>query len=867
MIPIRKSILMLFAASTWLNTQGATVLFEDNFDDASVSSNKWTVLNGSGNGTPDYTVDWAFDYSNTSYTSNGVSFKIPAAPSGTNSTKGVKLTVNKNDDVADAAAVNIFTKGTTFTGNFRARFDMWINYNGGEYGGTGSTEFAIFGVNHTATQPVWAAPAGVLTQSDGVWFGVTGEAGAARDFRNYEGDPAGAPLEMTGSSGGFIDRDNSGTPEQEVIDVETDGPDFPLNLLFPRPPHETTGVPGKRWVQVELRQRDGVITWFINGYVIAEKTAQIWTQTQGEIMLGTMDIFASVANPKQDNFVIFDNFRVETLDGEPARLTLEATQASAAEPSTSGAFTITRSGDTSQPLTISLNVGGTAQNGKDYATLPLTTNLAAGATSLVIPITVLNDQLGEPTETVRVSLVGNPAQYEVFAPMVGKVEIADDGDVTLAGVAVLNAVADEGIPGEGAVFSVYRLGDTNTDLSVNIAFSGSAGSADYTAPASPVVIPAGATNALIHVETTADTLDDNNETIILTVQSGTGYTVSTNNSATATIRQPGTVLFSDDFETDDSANYKITFGAGNGIEDYRAGFGYDYSQSGIPASPHGSGTTKGLLLTVNKNDATANAAGVNVYPKDKTFSGNYLLKFDMYMTYDPSAAGTTENSSFGINHSGNLTNRYATAGSDGIWFGVESDGSAQGGRSYVMYMPTNTTSAPAFEAKPAAQFTSVFPAPPFEAAGAPSGQWVDVSIRQENNVVTWKINGNTIFQKPITTGATSGDIMLGYMDTFNSIGSTNNFVIYDNVKVYSLGGGGTQTNSITITGVHKSTDNLLQIDFTSPEGTFVDLQAADDVNGQYVTDSTAQFVYSTAGNHATIPIGSKPHRFFRLKSR
>src|SRR5687767_4887780 len=145
-IPSRTKLMALIVAglSTFCATQAETVLFQDNFE--TDSSANWTVHNASDSGTPDFTVDWAFDYSNTTYTSNGVAFKIPAAPSSPGATKGLKLTVNKNDDVAERSVVNLYPADKTFSGNFALRFDMWINYNGGAYGGTGSTEFGIFGI-------------------------------------------------------------------------------------------------------------------------------------------------------------------------------------------------------------------------------------------------------------------------------------------------------------------------------------------------------------------------------------------------------------------------------------------------------------------------------------------------------------------------------------------------------------------------------------------------------------------------------------------------------------------------------------------------------------------------------------------------
>ena len=70
-------------------------------------------------------------------------------------------------------------------------------------------------------------------------------------------------------------------------------------------------------------------------------------------------------------------------------------------------------------------------------------------------------------------------------------------------------------------------------------------------------------------------------------------------------------------------------------------------------------------------------------------------------------------------------------------------------------------------------------------AGAPSGQWVDVEVAQVGKEITWKINGTVILQQTNSASFTSGVIMLGHMDTFASIGSQKNYVIFDNLRVVS----------------------------------------------------------------------------------
>src|SRR5216117_1315516 len=239
----KDSLPQLFRAILWLSllpftgTLRGQTLFSENFDANTVA--QWIVFNGSGDGTPDFTVQFAFDYSTNRYIANGVTNFIPPAPNSTGgTTRGVKLTVNKDDNAA-TAAVSLYPSGMTFSNNYALRADMWINYNGPAYGGVGSTEFGTFGLNHAGDKVIWIDSV-VAPPSDGVWFAVAGEAGAGNnvinDYNAYVGDGSGSAVWLRLTDGGFLDRDGDGSPE---IDVNFMQPDtFPLKQMFPAPQFE-----------------------------------------------------------------------------------------------------------------------------------------------------------------------------------------------------------------------------------------------------------------------------------------------------------------------------------------------------------------------------------------------------------------------------------------------------------------------------------------------------------------------------------------------------------------------------------------------------------------------------------------------------
>ena len=89
------------------------------------------------------------------------------------------------------------------------------------------------------------------------------------------------------------------------------------------------------------------------------------------------------------------------------------------------------------------------------------------------------------------------------------------------------------------------------DTSVKLTTTGTATSGtDYTAAAATLLIAAGNTTGTVTIDPTADTLVEPNETVILTVVAGSGYTLGTPNSATGTIidddQQPTTTTIGSD---------------------------------------------------------------------------------------------------------------------------------------------------------------------------------------------------------------------------------------------------------------------------------------------------------------------------------
>ena len=101
------------------------------------------------------------------------------------------------------------------------------------------------------------------------------------------------------------------------------------------------------------------------------------------------------------------------------------------------------------------------------------------------------------------------------------------------------AVAPASVSEDGAtnlIYTVTRSLNLSSPTTVNITTGGTATSGtDYTGGVATVVIPAGATTATITINPSVDATVEADETVILTVAAGTGYTVGAPASATGTI--------------------------------------------------------------------------------------------------------------------------------------------------------------------------------------------------------------------------------------------------------------------------------------------------------------------------------------------
>lgn len=868
----RGSRLAMALAAAWLMgssaSQAQTQVYYEDFDtDASANF----IVNTIGSG--DSSANAFFDYS---------AVGIPSAPNSTGgTTRGLKLWANIGAGGVFPAGVSVSPLNFGITENFEMRFDMWLNYN---KSGNGSTEVGGAGYGTAGITPQVAG-----ARVDSVFIGATLDGGSPADYRVYspahgssyqdadrqiKDDPSSGLVYFAGSRNNTASHYVTNFPATPVPEAQA--------ALFPSQAGTVSpaGAIAFKWHDVSLKKVGKTITYRIDGVIIATVNSDDAGVLGGNnILFNVFDTnLGGSTDPDAPNvlFALFDNVRITNF---PDVVSIQATQPNASEAGPiPGIFTVTRT-SVGAPLTVNYTISGTATNGVDYQTLAGSVTFGVNDTTADIVVTPIDDNLSELTETVILTLAEGPGYVADGSATV----TIQDNDIPTIDISLVRGSMYERLTNDYARFRLTRRGDIYAYVETRIAYGGDAVAGVDFEPNNPVFLNSGDLSVTFDVHPIDNSRLDGDRTFTVSVAPGNGYAIGTNTPLTATImddeRPPETVLWSDNLQADTSANWTLLFGSTNPASmDYTASWAVDYSAiqwPPIPPAPHSGSDTHGLQLTVNKNGSTT-AAGLNLYPKGQSFSGNYALRFEMYLI--EGTIGTTEYALFGINHSGARTNwfRNSTGGVgtgwlfDGIFFDVESDGAALG--DYAIYGGPGTGSnpTPLNNGRSASTLTGVFKSPPWTpgavGGGVPANlmgtqtpSWADVEVSQIGNQVTLTINKTVIFTYTNTTPDISGNIMLGYDDAYDSLGSYEASVIYANARVISLAAPALSRLRVS--------DGNAQIDFSANSGDVAGqfiLQSAAAVTGPYA-DVVASISALGGGNFRATKAVSGNAEFYRVR--
>jgi hypothetical protein len=285
---MKISATILFSATLSAGLVNGQILFQDNFD--SLGGSPVTATAGGtfagysvSMSSTDNRVIFGYDYSL-------ASLGIPSAPHSSGGSQiGARFDANLNLSVISSLVITPAT--TTFPGDFKINFDMWMNSVGAfPAGGTGSSENMTVGVGYNGTTFQ------NNSSGSGVWFSGTGDGGfsgtsttpdyEARINATLQGPTSGvyAAGTATGASGSSVDNAN--------VYYTSRFPGVPAPAA-----QGQTGTPANgsllfAWHSVEVDRSGNTVTWWIDNNIIATVTDANATATD-KISIGYWDPAAS----------------------------------------------------------------------------------------------------------------------------------------------------------------------------------------------------------------------------------------------------------------------------------------------------------------------------------------------------------------------------------------------------------------------------------------------------------------------------------------------------------------------------------------------------------------------------------------------
>ncbi len=236
------------------------------------------------------------------------------------------------------------------------------------------------------------------------------------------------------------------------------------------------------------------------------------------------------------------------------------------------AFTFTRTGPVDAPLVVEFAVSGTATYKTDYTVSGADAFQATSGTAIIptgqSSVTLIVSSVADPTvetdETVLLTLAAD-ANYQIGAAGDAAGVILNDDDVHL--VVSPAAVAEDGA---GNLVYTFTRANTAGTLTVNFDIGGSAAlGTDYTQSGADafdgvtgsITFPNGAATVNLTIDPTPDTLVELDETVVLSLAAGTGYTISIPTDVSGTIQndETATIRVSNVSQAESDAGTTFTF--------------------------------------------------------------------------------------------------------------------------------------------------------------------------------------------------------------------------------------------------------------------------------------------------------------------
>jgi hypothetical protein len=451
----------------------------------------------------DFNGDGKSDLAVANANSNNVSVLLNADPTATVTITDVPISLTINDVTLTEG--NSGTTNAVFTVSLSSAASTVV-----------SVDYATANGTATAGTDYTALPTTTLTFNPGetsktITVAINGDNQVESDetfFVNLSN------LQTNGSNVTLADNQGQGTITNDdsasiaITDVTiTEGNSGTTNAVFT----VTLSNQVDTAVTVNYATADGTATTTDNDYIgIAttpltfnpgETSKTITVVVNGDTKVETNEtFFVNLSNLQTNgrNVTITDNQGQGTIANDDTSVTLAVSPASVTEDGTSNLiYTFTRSGVTTNLLTVNYSIGGTATNGTDYASIPTGITFAANSTTATVTVDPTADTTVESDETVALTLAtGTGYTVGTTTAVIGTIA-NDDTSVTLAVSPA--SVTEDGT--SNLVYTFTRTGVTTNALTVNYTLGGTATlNTDYTRSGTnnTVTFAANATTATLN---------------------------------------------------------------------------------------------------------------------------------------------------------------------------------------------------------------------------------------------------------------------------------------------------------------------------------------------------------------------------------
>ena len=211
-------------------------------------------------------------------------------------------------------------------------------------------------------------------------------------------------------------------------------------------------------------------------------------------------------------------------------ITLAVSPSSVTEDGTANlVYTFTRSGSTTNPLTVNYSVAGTATNGTDYASIPTGVIFAANSATVTVIVDPTADTIVESNETVILTLATGTG-YTVGTPNAATGTITDDDTSVTSQLSINDITVVEGKDNH-AILTVTVDNPNPQPITFNYTTApiNATANVDYTSKTGTITIAANTSTATISIPILNDNLNEPDE----------AFTVTLSNPVNATINPEG----------------------------------------------------------------------------------------------------------------------------------------------------------------------------------------------------------------------------------------------------------------------------------------------------------------------------------------